>query len=129
MIGPGEIALTRGFNSDGFDLPFVKNSIDLAFTCGVLIHVHPEDLFRFCSEIYRVSRRYIDCMEYFSPEPVEMNYRGHQGLLFKSDFGAFYLDNWPGLRLLDYGFFWKRISGFDNVNWWLFEKGNRRGLL
>ena len=118
-----DIALTQAILHDGFDLPFEGNSMDMAFTCGVLIHVHPDDLFSFCSEIYRVSGRYIGCLEYFSPEPVERRYRGHQGLLFKRDFGSFYLDHWPDLRLLDYGFFWKRVSGFDNVTWWLFEKG------
>jgi len=117
-----EIALNGAFHSDGFDLPVGEKSIDLAFTCGVLIHVHPEDLFRVCSEIYRVSRSYIACMEYFSPEPVEKNYRGHQGLLFKRDFGGFYLDHWSDLKLLDYGFLWKKVTPFDNVTWWLFEK-------
>ncbi len=121
----GEIALTGAFHTDGFDLPVGANSIDMAFTCGVLIHVHPKDLFTFCSEIYRVSKKYIACMEYFSSEPVEKKYRGHQGLLFKRDFGGFYLDHWPDLKLSDYGFLWKKVTPFDNVTWWLFEKGRR----
>ena len=125
LAGDGEISLSQAFHSDGFDLHLEDNSIDLAFTCGVLIHVHPEDLPRFCSEIYRVSKRYIGCIEYFSPEPVEKNYRGRQGLLFKRDFGGFYLDHWSDLKLCNYGFFWKRTTPFDDVNWWLFEKSPR----
>lgn len=117
-----EIDVSRAFNTDGFVLPLEDGSIDLVFTCGVLIHVHPEDLLKICSEIYRVSRRYVFCMEYFSPEPVERTYRGHRGVLFKRDFGGFYLDHWPDLSLLGYGFLWKRITPFDNVTWWLFEK-------
>ena len=122
LISDEDIALTQCNKRDGFDLPFGENSIEMVFTCGVLIHVHPDDLFRVCSEIYRVSGEYIGCLEYFSPEPEEIGYRGYQELLFKRDFGAFYLDHWPNLRLLDYGFLWKRVSGFDNVTWWLFEK-------
>lgn len=117
-----EIALSKAFNTDGFDLPLHDDSIDLVFTCGVLIHVHPEDLVKICSEICRVSRRHVFCMEYFSAEPVEKSYRGHQGLLFKRDFGGFYLDHWPNLSLVGYGFLWKRVTPFDNVTWWLFEK-------
>lgn len=122
LISDEEIALTRALNCDGFRLPFEDNSIDIVFTCGVLIHVHPDDLLKFCSEIYRVSGGHIVCMEYFSPEPEEILYRGHQGFLFKRDFGSFYLDHWSRLRLVDYGFLWKRVSNFDNVTWWIFEK-------
>ncbi|MBW2029638.1 MAG: methyltransferase domain-containing protein [Deltaproteobacteria bacterium] len=122
LVNDKEICLEQGVNMDGFDLPFQESSIDMVFTCGVLIHVHPDDLLRLCSEIHRVSRRYVLCVEYFSPEPVEVKYRGHDGMLFKRDFGGFYLDRWPELRLLAYGFLWKRVSCFDDVTWWLFQK-------
>jgi hypothetical protein len=45
-------------------------------------------------------------------------------LLFKRDFGTFYLEQWPELQLVDYGFVWKRVE-FDDLNWWLFEKATR----
>lgn len=102
-------------------LPFADASMDLVFTCGVLIHIHPDNLMEACREILRVSRRYVLCAEYFSPRPEEIVYRGQRGLLFKRDFGGFFLDHWPRLHLLDYGFFWKRIE-FDDFNWWLFER-------
>lgn len=105
-------------------LPFKDASVDLAFTSGVLIHIHPRDLTASCREIYRVSRRYIACIEYFSDKEEEIAYRGHTEALFKRDFGGFYLDNFPDLRLLDYGFAWKRTTGLDNLTWWLFEKAS-----
>lgn len=108
--------------SDGGNLDFGDASIDLVFTAGVLIHVAPDDLARVVDEIVRVSRRYVVCVEYFSPTPVEIQYRGMEGYLFKRDFGSYYLERHPELRVRDYGFLWKPLDHSDNTNWWLFEK-------
>ena len=105
-----------------FDLPYADGSIDLVFTSGVLIHIAPEDLPRAVDEIFRVARRYVLCIEYFSQEPVAVPYRGLDGQLFKRDFGQYYLDRFPSLQVLDYGFFWKPVDAADNSNWWLFRK-------
>lgn len=107
---------------DGFKLPFSDNSIDLVFTSGVLIHVAPVDLGQVVDEIVRVAKQYIVCVEYFSHEPTEVKYRGHNGVLFKRDFGKFYLERYPQLRVLDYGFLWQVLDSADNSNWWLFSK-------
>ena len=104
------------------DLRFPDESFDLVFTSGVLIHVHPDNLLSSCSEIHRVTRRYIVCIEYFSDKPEEIHYRGYDELLFKRDFGSFWLDNFPDLETKDYGFAWKRVTGLDNPTWWVFEK-------
>lgn len=103
------------------ELPFISNSIDLVFTAGVLIHIAPNDLLGACSEIHRCSRRYILCSEYFSDQPEQKSYRGHNGL-FLRDFGSYYLDNFSDLDLVDYGFLWRRTTGIDNQTWWLFRK-------
>jgi len=103
-------------------LPLPDASVDLAFTSGVLIHIHPDRLEASCREIHRVSRRYVACIEYFSDKPEEVLYRGHSQALFKRDFGGFWMDLYPDLRLLDYGFAWKRATGLDNLTWQLFEK-------
>ena len=103
-------------------IPLPDAAVDFAFTSGVLIHIHPDQLAASCAEIYRVSGRYIAAIEYFSPEPTSVAYRGHDGQLFKRDFGDFWLDSHPDLALVDYGFFWKRASGLDNLTWWLFRK-------
>ncbi len=103
-------------------LPFADGAFGLAFTVGVLIHVAPGDLEASLREIHRVSGGYILCCEYFADSPTEIPYRGNQGVLFKQDFGSRYLDLFPGLTLLDYGFEWKRTTGMDNLTWWLFKK-------
>jgi pseudaminic acid biosynthesis-associated methylase len=105
-----------------FALPFDDATIDLVFTAGVLIHIDPVDLPRAVDEIVRVARHYVLCVEYFAHEPVAVTYRGRDGFLFKRDFGRFYLDRFPSMRVLDYGFLWKPVDSGDNSNWWLFEK-------
>lgn len=112
----------RVLDGTASSIPLGDATVDLAFTSGVLIHVHPDQLSESCAEIYRVAGRYIAAIEYFSPEPTSVAYRGHDGQLFKRDFGAFWLDQHPDLSLVDYGFFWKRASGLDNLTWWLFKK-------
>jgi pseudaminic acid biosynthesis-associated methylase len=117
IVAPGDVMdglLTR------IDLP--DASVDLSFTSGVLIHIPPRDLLASMREIVRVSRRYVVCIEYFSDKPEEIPYRGQTEALFKRDFGGYYLENFPELRVLDYGFAWKAMTGLDNLTWQLFEK-------
>lgn len=117
-----EIHLDGVYDGSARALPFDDSTFDFVFTCGVLIHIDPDDLFDSCAEIYRVSRRYILSIEYFSSEPLEKRYRGEKGLLFLRDFGSFWIDNFPEVSCLDYGFFWKKTTGLDNLTWFLFEK-------
>lgn len=117
------VQLEGAWNCDVFRLPLGDATIDVVFTAGVLIHIAPRDLGRATDEIVRVARKYVLCIEYFSHTPEEVPYRGHRGLLFKRDFGAFYADRFPNLRCVDYGFLWKReLRIFDDLTWWLFEK-------
>jgi len=122
LVDDNVVPLDHVRDGSAADLPFDTRSMDLVFTSTVLIHVPPDELPRACQEIYRVSRRYVLCNEYFSDKPISIEYRGHNDLLFKQDFGAFWLDNFPDLRLVDYGFFWRRAAAMDNTTWWLFEK-------
>lgn len=107
----------------GGDLPFETASMDLVFTSGVLIHVPPADLAKACSEIHRVSRKYVLAIEYFAKKPESIPYRGNDELLWKRDFGSFWLDQHPDLVPVDVGFLWSRTSGWDDATWWLFRKG------
>ena len=111
---------------NSLDIPLDDLSVELSFTSGVLIHVSPDELAKSCEEIYRVTSKYIVCIEYFSDTPVEKSYRDKQGLLFKRDFGGFWWDQYPEMTLVDYGFIWQRVTGIDNVNWWLFKKNETR---
>jgi pseudaminic acid biosynthesis-associated methylase len=112
----------RIFAAAAQNIPLQSGCVDLAFAEGVLIHISPDDLLAACSEIHRCSRKYILCMEYFSDQPEEKHYRGHSGLLFKRDFGAFYLENFRDLEVIDCGFAWRPLTGIDNQTWWLFRK-------
>lgn len=98
-------------------------SFDLVFTCGVLIHINPDDLPVVYEKMYELSQRYILINEYFNPTPVEINYRGHTGKLFKRDFAGEMLDKYSQLNLIDYGFLWHRLEpAWDNTSWFLLEK-------
>lgn len=109
---------------DGFaaSIPMDDGEVDMAFTSGVLIHIHPDQLLSSMHEIHRVAKRYVVCVEYFSDKPEMIPYRGHDDRLFKRDFGSLYLDTFSNLRVIDYGFVWKRLTGLDNLTWWVFEK-------
>jgi pseudaminic acid biosynthesis-associated methylase len=113
----------RLFAGFGDKIPLADGAVELAFTTGVLIHVHPDHLPATVDEICRVSSKYVLCAEYFSPRAETLTYRGNEGLLFRNDFGGVYMDRHPELKLVDYGFFWKRATGLDDATWWLFRKG------
>jgi len=83
-----------------FDIPYKDNFFDVVFTAGVLIHIAPEDLDQALAEIHRCARTYIWGSEYYAPVPQEVAYRGHDSLLWKSDFAAEYLRRFPDLELV-----------------------------
>lgn len=122
LVENGVLEADRIFDATAQNLPFPDGTFDLAFTSGVLIHIAPADLLAACREIHRVSGRLIACAEYFNPQPMEISYHGRADVLFKRDFGAFWLDNFSDLELVDYGFFWKRATGLDDLTWWVFRK-------
>lgn len=123
LVSQKRINLKKAWNCSAFDLPLEDASIDLVFISGVLIHISPDDLGQATDEIVRVARKYIFCIECFSHNPEKIVYRGHKNLIFKRDFGAFYLERYPNLKWSDYGFLWKCESmSYDNLNWWLLEK-------
>lgn len=93
---------------------------DLVFTCGVLIHIPDSDLRKTMRQLVDRARKYILAIEYFNPTPVEIEYRGKAGMLWKRDYGSEYLS--MGLKCVDYGFFWKPETGLDDLNWWLLSK-------
>ena len=122
LVNSGLLPSENIFDGTAEKIPFSNQSADLVFTNGVLIHIHPNNLLQACKEIYRVSAKYIVCIEYFSDKNEEIPYRGHDEVLFKCDFGSFWLDNFSDLLLSGYGFNWKRATGLDNLNWWVFRK-------
>lgn len=125
LIDDGVLPQGQVLDGSAIDIGLTDESIDLVFTCGVLIHVSPEDLLAACREMHRVAKRYILSVEYFAQTPEERTYHSRDGLLFKRDFGSFWIDNFPDLELVDYGFFWKPATGIDDLTFWLFRKSGR----
>ena len=106
------------------DASFKNNKYDLAFTMGVLIHVHPDELLATAKKVVDMSKKYVLIGEYFNRTPTMIPYQGKENLLFKRDFGKYFLENFD-LEVIDYGFLWGYyydVAGFDDFTWWLFKK-------
>ena len=100
-----ELARSRssGINliqGSAFDLPFKDRYFDLVFTSGVLIHIAPTDVGRALDEIHRCSNTHIWGLEYYAEEYTPIPYRGHQALMWKTNFAKLYLDRHSDLRLV-----------------------------
>lgn len=83
-----------------FDVPFKDGFFDLVYTSVFLIHIAPADLGAVLAEAHRCSRRYIMGYEYFADAYTEVSYRGHDALLWKTNFCQAYLDAFPGLSVV-----------------------------
>lgn len=97
------------------NIPFGQNTFDLVFTCGVLIHVPPEELQKSMEEIARVSKRYILAIEYEAPAETMLVYRGLRDMLWKRPFGKLYKN--LGLTLIHQG-----KTDIDRCHFWLLTK-------
>lgn len=97
---------------------------DLTLIKGVLIHVNPDELEKVYSRLYDASSKYLCIAEYYNPSPVAVKYRGHSERLFKRDFAGEMLDMYPDLKLVDYGFVYRRDVNFrqDDITWFLLQK-------
>lgn len=97
---------------------------DFVITCGVLIHLNPDLLPEVYDILYKSSKRYILIAEYYNPTPVEVEYRGNGGKLFKRDFAGEMLDRYNDLSLIQYGFNYHRDNIFpqDDITWFLLSK-------
>lgn len=118
VIPPGNI-------THGSILEFKPARIfDLVLIKGVLIHINPDALPAVYEKLYRSTGKYLIVCEYYNPVPVAIPYRGHQDRLFKRDFAGEMLDQYPELKLVDYGFVYHRDAKFaqDDPTWFLLEK-------
>lgn len=97
--------------------------VDLTFTAGVLIHINPDQLDNVYRNLVNNSRRYVLVAEYYNPAPTAIMYRGHADRLFKRDFAGDLIEKY-GMKLVDYGFVYKRDNWApqDDITWFLLEK-------
>lgn len=111
------------FTGTIYDYP-AQRTFDLALIKGVLIHINPDMLKNVYQKLYQSSERYILVCEYYNPSPVTIPYRGHMDRLFKRDFCGEMLEQFPDLKLVDYGFAYKRDTAFpqDDITWFLMKK-------
>lgn len=102
----------------------VQEKFDLVFTKGVLIHLAPEVLEEVYQKMVDASSQYIMVAEYYSPSPTQILYRGHSEKMYKRDFAGELMDLHPNVRLVDYGFLYRRDVNWpqDDISWFLMEK-------
>lgn len=106
----------------GFDIPFKDKYFDVVGTNGVLIHIAPDDLPRIMAEMYRCSAKYIWGFEYYAPEVTNINYRGNENYLWKADYAALFMKQFPDLKLVKKEMY-PYISDPQNVDYmYLLEK-------
>jgi len=120
----GRYDFEHAYNGSILESEFEKESFDLVFTMGVLIHINPDQLLEHMEKMLGYSRKYILIGEYFNRTPMTIEYQGEKNKLFKRDFGKLFIGNFK-VKLLGYGFLWDYIygsAGFDDITWWLFEK-------
>lgn len=83
------------------DLPFRDGWFDLVYTSGVLIHIHPDDIPTVMREMARCSNRWVWGLEYYAESGyVEIPYRGHSNMLWKTDFAQLFATTCPELALV-----------------------------
>ncbi len=119
---PNDSARAELINCLELPADHVTAAVDLVFTQGVLIHVPTDKLTRSFHEIHRVAKRYIMFLEYFAPSEEMIPYRGHDNALWRRDYGGLFMNEFPQIKFLGCTFFWKRVTGLDNLTMWIFEK-------
>lgn len=94
------------------ELPFASASLDFVFTSGLLTQVALRDVMKICSEVVRVSRQYVACIER-SALPQDS---------LQQSVGKFCLDHFPSLELLANGSVAHAGPESETINWWVFRK-------
>lgn len=98
---------------------------DLSLIKTVLIHINPAMLPIVYDKLYKYTKKYILICEYYNPDPVMVEYRGHNDKLFKRDFCGEMLDRFDDLTLVDYGFgYHRRDPLIDDISWFLLKKNS-----
>jgi pseudaminic acid biosynthesis-associated methylase len=104
-----------------YDLPSYRRQFDLAFTCGVLIHIPPDRLDEALTALHCIARRYLLAIEYRADTDTAIDYRDHADMLWKRDYGAHYQRLFPKLTLIGEGEL-TAADGFAGDYYWLLKK-------
>ncbi len=115
----------KGFAAErGSILDFDGNqTYDFVFTKGVLIHIEPGKLQTVYRKIASLAAEWLLIAEYYDPNPVALDYRGHKHRLFKRDFAGEFLDENKDFELWAHGFRYRRVSlDRDDTHWFLIRR-------
>jgi len=101
-----------------------QKTYEMAMILGVLIHINPNELATMYANLYSSSSRWILISESYNPTPVAIDYRGNEGRYFKRDFAGEMMEQFPDLKLVDYGFVYRNDPNYplDDTTWFLLEK-------
>lgn len=72
--------------ASAFDLPFPDDYFDLVFTNETLVTIPPDRLDTVVDEIVRCTNRYVWGLEFYADEYTEIEWRGEDEMLWKTDF-------------------------------------------
>nr|HEX2532383.1 pseudaminic acid biosynthesis-associated methylase [Chitinophagaceae bacterium] len=97
----------KGYHQSIFDFS-PSEQYDFVFVKGVLIHLNPDMLHQAYEKLYASSRNYVCIGEYYNPVPVTLSYRGHSDRLFKRDFAGEFMESYPDMELIKYGFAYRK---------------------
>lgn len=86
--------------ASALSIPYPDQFFDLVFTSGVLIHIAPKDLPAALGEVHRCAKQWVWGFEYYAPEMTEVAYRGHNALLWKTDYARLYQEQFSDLELV-----------------------------
>ena len=96
---------------------------DGVVTCGAIgLITSTHDVEKPLRTVKLRSAKYIFCAEFFAQTQEAVTWRGEEGLLHRNDYGGLLLDRFPDLELIDYGFWWRRVTNGGDCTWWLFRK-------
>lgn len=112
----------NAIDADAADLPYASDSYDLVLTCGLLIHIPPQDIQQVVEEIARVSSKLVLCIEYNAVEEEMREYRGVKDALWVRPYGKLF-QTWGGMKLLAHDD--EDTQLHPGCSWWLCEKGER----
>lgn len=122
----GVVAPGRILDGHAGAIPLDDRSIDVVFTCSVLMCIPDRDLASACHELYRVSGRWLLSIEYYAEVSTALPYWGHEEMLFKRDYRSVWLDIFRDLRCVGNGDFLVGRWNIVGPKWWLFEKERTR---
>lgn len=86
--------------ANAFDVPFKDGYFDLVFTNEMLVTIPPDLLDTAIDEIVRCSSQYVWGLEFYADEYTEIEWRGEDEMLWKTDFVDRYQQR-HDLRLVD----------------------------